>query len=158
LATRSKHVRRYNFKSTKKQKLDTDEDEEEDGDIEESVKTITAMLKVNDGIPSSLELRNYGDPLKKLVAAIAHVNTSSTPIVYYEHEGNHVNSDEDDSESTSPETCQQTSIVSASSEGDSSPPSITPDVPSGDISAFSVPLRMRKVRDPVAGIGLKRKR
>lgn len=152
--------RRYNFKSTKKQKLDTDDDEDDEGDIEESVRTITAMFKSNGNTPSSLEFRHYGDPLKKLVAAIAHVNPPRT--LEDERPGNEELSDDGETELSTPEILIRPSAAASNDlrspyDGNGSL-NVVSDNHLGEIPIFSVPLRTRKIRDPLAGIGVKRKR
>ena len=159
---------RYNFKSTKKQKLDTDDDDDDDeGDLEDSVRTITAIFNGHGDSPPAPQFAHYTDTLQKhvadisaeIVAAITHANPPRSiqqlPRAIEEEpqaEDDFTDDEQDQEPLTPPSMPPSSAVPSILEQGKTLDSIIT------DVSTFSVPLRARKTKDPIAGIGVKRKR
>lgn len=153
--------RRYINKG-KKQRLD--DEEEEDRELEESVRTIAALFSQNDGDGTSTPPESgsagggaLGTISAEIAAAIAHAQTRT-------YDEDDEEEDEDDNEESGHEMDHLDSIGphTSSIRGDNGWKHSTDfwevEDEDDDSDAFPVPLRTRKGKEPLPLVGNKRKR
>lgn len=160
--------RKYNFKAKKQKVSDTTGDLE----LEESVRTISALFSQNGGVATRpLEASAPGEPLEARVASIsaeiaaAIAQASSRALDEDEDEMEEEEGVDDDDgwcsghEIRRPETIvPNTSGIRGSGSDDSGKGFVGVEDNDEDSDTFPIPLRTRKGKEPVSLVGIKRKR